>query len=736
MKAKRNVILALATFCLAARPASAETVNAVYNSATDVPMTATNYAAAGNTVNFTLNFAPVTGTDLMVVKNVGLDFIVGAFDNLAQGQVVALSSGGTNYSFVADYYGGSGNDLVLVWANNRAFAWGNNGSGQLGNNTSTNRLTPGPVTATGVLAGKTVLAMAAGGGHSLALCSDGTVAAWGLNLDGQLGDNGVSGPSNRVPVAVNTASGISALYGKRVVAIAAGGAHNLALCSDGTLAAWGNNLHGQLGDDTSRTNRLAPVAVNTASGISALYGKRVVAIAAGSYHSLALCADGTVAAWGWNLSGQLGDNTYSDRPVPVAVNMEAGVSALYGETVVAVAAGSAYSLVLCSNGTAVAWGGGGLLGDNTATDRLVPVAVNTAAGVSALYGKTVAVVAAGYNHSLARCSDGTVAAWGDNYRGQLGDNTSLNNRLAPVAVNTAAGVSALYGKTVAAIAAGDTHSLALCSDGTLAAWGFNNSGELGDNTTTRRSAPVAVNTNLLAAGERFTRVANGPGAYHTLALVAVPPPPAEISITGNGLSITNHDSTPSTLDGTDFGTAMVGGGTVVRTFTIQNTGALPLNLTGTPKVVVSGPQAADFTVTLQPSSPVAGLTGTTTFQVTFAPSAGGTRAAMLSIASDDVDRNPYDFAIQGTGSTTLSATYTTGTEVPLTANGFTATGNSVIFILNFAPATGTDLMVVQNTGLDFIVGTFDNLTNGQLVVLTYGTTIYNFVGQLLRRQRQ
>src|ERR1035441_7714823 len=124
--------LALAVFNLVATVAPAATVNAIYNAATDVPVTASGYTATGSTVNFTLNYASATGTDLMVVQNTGLGFINGTFDNLAQGQGVALSYGGATYRFAANYYGGSGNDLVLVWASNRAFAWGYNGSGQLG----------------------------------------------------------------------------------------------------------------------------------------------------------------------------------------------------------------------------------------------------------------------------------------------------------------------------------------------------------------------------------------------------------------------------------------------------------------------------------------------------------------------------------------------------------------------------------------------------------------------------
>lgn len=122
----------------------------------------------------------------------------------------------------------------------------------------------------------------------------------------------------------------------------------------------------------------------------------------------------------------------------------------------------------------------------------------------------------------------------------------------------------------------------------------------------------------------------------------------EIDVLGNSVSIVDGDSTPSLSDHTDFGSALVTGGTVVRTFTVRNTGSAALNLSGTPKVVVGGVQAAEFTVTAQPFSPVAAA-GTTTFQVTFDPAGAGPRSATLSIANDDADENPYDFSIQGSG---------------------------------------------------------------------------------------
>jgi hypothetical protein len=107
--------------------------------------------------------------------------------------------------------------------------------------------------------------------------------------------------------------------------------------------------------------------------------------------------------------------------------------------------------------------------------------------------------------------------------------------------------------------------------------------------------------------------------------------------------------TPSLADHTDFGSVSAAVGTVVRTFTIQNIGTAILTV-GNP--TISGPNAADFTVTANPVSPLS-APGATTFQVTFNPSATGLRTATLSFANDDPDENPYDFAIQGTGTVGL-----------------------------------------------------------------------------------
>ncbi|WP_018587541.1 Ig-like domain repeat protein [Salinispora arenicola] len=291
-------------------------------------------------------------------------------------------------------------------------AWGLNNVGQLGDGTTTDSSTP---VAVGVPAGTTVTAVAAGEFHSVAVTSTGTVLAWGYNDVGQLGDGSTT--SSSTPVAVDVPAGTT------VTAVAAGDRHSLAVTSTGTVSAWGANTDGQLGDGTT-TSSSTPVAVDVPAGTT------VTAVAAGGAHSVAVTSAGTVLAWGNNNFGQLGDGTTTDSSTPVAVDLPAGT------TVTAVAAGKFHSVAVTSAGTVLAWGfnDSGQLGDGTTTNRSTPVAVDLPAGT------TVTAVAAGGFHSVAVTSAGTVLAWGFNNFGQLGDGTTTDSST-PVAVDLPAGTT-------------------------------------------------------------------------------------------------------------------------------------------------------------------------------------------------------------------------------------------------------------------------------------------------------
>ncbi len=163
----------------------------------------------------------------------------------------------------------------------------------------------------------------------------------------------------------------------------------------------------------------------------------------------------------------------------------------------------------------------------------------------------------------------------------------------------------------------------------------------------------------ISGGASSTVFSNAALTSGTVAITSFP----EMNVQGNSTTIADGDGTPTSADHTDFGSAAVTGGTIIRTFTIQNTGGGTLTLTGSsPYVAVGGTNAAEFSVTSTPSSSVS-ASGSTTFNVAFDPAGSGTRSATLSIANDDSDENPYNFSIQGTG--TPTAVFTNGANAGL-----------------------------------------------------------------------
>jgi alpha-tubulin suppressor-like RCC1 family protein len=284
---------------------------------------------------------------------------------------VSLPSGTTVTAIAGAYH-----SLALT-SSGQVLAWGFNNYGQLGNGTTTNTgcfCISTPV-AVSLPSGTTVTAIAGGDYHSLALTSSGQVLAWGDNYNGELGNGTTTNSST--PVQVSLPSGTT------VTAIAGGSYHSLALTSGGQVLAWGSNYYGELGNSTI-TNSSTPVQVSLPSGTT------VIAIAAGGFHSLALTASGQVLAWGHNSSGELGNGTTTNSNTPVQVSLPSGT------TVTAIAAGSYHSLALTSTGQVLAWGynGSGQLGNGTTNSSSTPVVVSALQTV-------VTAIAGGGNHSLA-----------------------------------------------------------------------------------------------------------------------------------------------------------------------------------------------------------------------------------------------------------------------------------------------------------------------------------------------
>jgi len=308
------------------------------------------------------------------------------------------------------------------------------------------------------LDGVKVIRIAVGHYHSLALDEDGIVWAWGQNWYGQLGDG--TKTDRVLPKELTGLVGVSALSG--------GHNHSLALGEDGTVRAWGSNQYGQLGYGTSERCSVGDVDVPCSSTPQPVTMSDVVAVDAGGQHSMALREGGEVWAWGFNGNGQLGNGTYVDQTAPVSITLPLDLAS---NGVESISAGALHTLAVDNDGQAWAWGNGGdgSLGGGDYNWSSIPKPVSVSTGMG-----FVSAVAAGTDHSLARCDDGTVWAWGTSTFGARGDGTSTTS-------NTPQLVDAL--SRVDGVDAGSRFSLAL-SDGKVWAWGQNLVGQLGDGTNT------------------------------------------------------------------------------------------------------------------------------------------------------------------------------------------------------------------------------------------------------------
>jgi alpha-tubulin suppressor-like RCC1 family protein len=380
------------------------------------------------------------------------------------------------------------------------YSWGLNASGQLGDGTT--NLQNSPMMVNGL---DELIAVAAGGSHSLALKADGTVWAWGDNTHGQLGDG--TNTTSYLPVQVSNLTDVTA--------IAAGQTHSLALKNDGTVWSWGSNLYKQLASGDAN-DRNSPVQV-IVEGYWNDYLSNVISIATGQYHNLALSSDGKVWVWGWNDHAQLGDGSTTTRITPIENNVLVSI--------VAIAAGQNHSLAVKEDGTLWAWGDNefGQLGNGTTDLGYWPTQVLNIDNVIAVDG--------GLGHTLALKSDATLWAWGMADFSQLGGDT-FDLQKTPLQVS---GLN-----NIMAISSGYAHNLAISNDGTVWAWGDNTHGQLGIGTGGSgqySNAPVQVN-------DLFDVVAISGGNAHSLAIVDIPP--TDNTPTGDTIIVQPVDESTST----------------------------------------------------------------------------------------------------------------------------------------------------------------------------------------------
>lgn len=437
----------------------------------------------GATIHYTLgdSFAQTTdpteadpviasGGSILVDRNMGV-----AFRAFKQGSTPSEWAG--DEFRITGQLAAGGNHTIALKSNGDVWAWGSNTNGEIGDGTAGTgpRSVPTRVRTNASTFLTSVKSVAAGTSHGVALKSDGTVVAWGLNSSGQLGDG--TTVQKLFPVAVKLANGTAL---SDITQIACGATHSLALKSDGTVWAWGANASGQLGDGTT-TDKLVATQVKT-NASTFLTG--VVSIAGGAAHSAGAKSNNTIWCWGLNSSGQLGNNATKASSFPVQVVTSTG--ALAGNQVFC-GANNTFGLV----GTQLyGWGlnSNGQLSDGTTTSPR-KVAVKSMYPASPPFVPSpvpvtdVRKVAGGNAHTAAIIA-GTggngyysyINTWGLNTSGQLGIG-STSQRTYPVSP------SLVDVPLTGDVVTGASHTVSSFSDGAVWSWGSNNAGQLAQSNT-------------------------------------------------------------------------------------------------------------------------------------------------------------------------------------------------------------------------------------------------------------
>ena len=371
--------------------------------------------------------------------------------------------------------------------------WGYNASGQVGDGSSTDWFIPSDVS----VLSTPITAVAAGYSHSCALTSGGSVKCWGLNGSGQMGDGTTTQRTTPADVDGHS-SGIASL--------ALGPDSSCALSATGGVKCWGRN-NGNVGNGTTRDQRTPSQVTGLTSGVVS------ISAGGGTGHTCAVFDTGALKCWGYNASGQIGDNSTTTRNT--ATNVTGSTSG-----VSAVSTGDLHTCLLSTGGGVKCWGDNtyGQIGDGTITQRLTPTDV---------FGLTsgVAAISAGNNHTCAVTTLGALQCWGENSTGQLGDGTTTPS-LTPTAVS---GLTS----GVVAVAAGKNYTCALTTGGGVKCWGANNYRTIGDGTFTQRLVPTDT-TGLTSGVASITA-----GSDHTCAVT-----------TGGGAKCWGHNNYGKSSNGT------------------------------------------------------------------------------------------------------------------------------------------------------------------------------------------
>jgi alpha-tubulin suppressor-like RCC1 family protein len=370
-----------------------------------------------------------------------------------------------NQTSSVDQLTGGGWHTCMLREDGTVMCWGNNYYGQIGvgYRNASGGVNPIDVTLYG---GHTATQLSAGGFHNCAILDDGSVACWGYNQDGTLGDGTYS--DRYVPVPTLS-------FGPDVTTelLSSGYYHTCALLSDQSISCWGSNEYGQIGNGE----------IDGTIGISTPYsvpefssGSNASLVRAGGHATCVVTTDGELFCWGYKaLKGVTNDNSYISTPTHIPHQ---------GTNVTDVSVGGYHTCSLLENGSVMCWGRNdfgqrGLGYTQSATDPFTERAV-----IDFGNNRTALQVSAGTHHSCAILEDWEIVCWGNNTYGQLG-NTPSNHESTPVTVSGLDGVAKPENLFL-----GNFHTCVVFEDKSVSCWGRNVNGQVGDYTTDDSSEPI------------------------------------------------------------------------------------------------------------------------------------------------------------------------------------------------------------------------------------------------------
>jgi alpha-tubulin suppressor-like RCC1 family protein len=353
-------------------------------------------------------------------------------------QYALTISAGSSYTLMID-------NSNLVWS------WGYNLYGTLGDNTNVDKHLP-----IKLYGNKTFCQISSSkyDYYSQAIDKNGKSWGWGGNNKGvYLGDNTYGVKSTPVAVCGN----------HTFCKIETGNLHTIAIDNNGKLWCWGFNDNGQLGNNNPPTAENTPISITS--------GRTFCKISCGYQNSAGIDKNGKLWTWGYNLYGQLGNNSTSNKSTPFAIG---GVNKTFCE----IYCGQFHMMALDFNGKSWTWGynSSGQLGDNTNLSKNTPVSV---------YGnKTFCKISVGGYHSIGIDYNGKIWSWGRNLNGQLGNQTIVCEKTPVMLVG--------INKTFCKISGGNINTISIDKYDKMWGWGYNNYGQLGDNSTIDKCTPISI----------------------------------------------------------------------------------------------------------------------------------------------------------------------------------------------------------------------------------------------------